>query len=424
MADLPSQLKPENSVSCNEHDKLNSIIWADDILILSDSVEGLNLKLETLNLYCHENVLKINTEKTKCMTFNKTGRIIRRNFFLGDTKLENVRSYKYLGLVFTPSGELKTALDDLRSRALKAYMCLKHKMGILFYTYVEETIKLFDTIIKPILTYSSDFWECLKLPKRNPIENLHIMFCKNLLGVQRNTTNIGVLLELGRTPLTIIAQKQAIKNWDRIRNSKANQLIKSSYKAAEAVSLNWFTSIKMCLAENGFLHLSNETAPIYTRNIDVKVYNRLIDIFHQNSFESINNEDSKLRTYSIIKKRVGIEPYLKEICNPQLRFELSKFRLSNHKLMIEVGRHNNIPRTKRFCPFCQETVEDEIHFLTTCKQYTPLRSTILRKCRDIKPNFPYYTNQQKFIFIMTCPLLTYDLAKFVSNATKLRELQK
>ena len=159
------------------------------------------------------------------------------------------------------------------------------------------------------------------------------MFCKNLLGVQSNTTNIGVLLELGRTPLTIIAQRQAIKNWDRIRNSKANQLIKSSYKAAETVSLNWFTSIKMCLAENGFLHFSNEVAPPYTRNIDVKIYNRLMDIFHQNSFESIHNEDSKLRTYSIIKKRVGIEPYLKEICNPQLRFELSKFRLSNHKLM-------------------------------------------------------------------------------------------
>ena len=59
MADLPSQLKTENSVSCNEHDTLNSIIWADDILILSDTVEGLNLKLATLNSYCHDNGLKI-----------------------------------------------------------------------------------------------------------------------------------------------------------------------------------------------------------------------------------------------------------------------------------------------------------------------------------------------------------------------------
>ena len=332
------------------------------------------------------------------MTFNKTGRIIRRNFYLGDTKLENVRSYKYLGLVFTPSGELKTALDDLRSRALKVYMCLKHKLGKFFHTYVEETIKLFDTIIRPILTYSSDFWGCLKLPKRNPIENLHLTFFKNILGVQRNTTNTGVLLELGRIPLTITAQKQAVKNWDRIRQSKANQLVKSSYEAAKEVSLNWFTSIKMCLAENGFLQLANEATQPYTSNIDIKLYNRLTDIFHQKSFESINNVDSKLKTYSLFKNRVGIENYLKEIHNPQLRSALSKFRLSNHKLMIEVGRHNNIPRTNRFCPFCQETMENEVHFLITCEKYRHLRKKILEKCRYLTHNFPYYTEQQKFIF--------------------------
>ena len=129
-----------------------------------------------------------------------------------------------------------------------------------------------------------------------------------------------------------------------------------------------------------------------------------MDIFRQNAFESINNEDSKLRTYSVIKKRVGIEPYLKEIRNPQLRFELSKFRLSNHKLMIEVGRHNNIPRMNRFCPFCQETMEDEIHFLSTCEQYTTLRATILRKCRDIKPNFPYYTYHHGDLYGIPLPL--------------------
>ena len=34
--------------------------------------------------------------------------------------------------------------------------------------------------------------------KEHPIEKLHTMACKHLLGVQKQTINKGVLLELGR----------------------------------------------------------------------------------------------------------------------------------------------------------------------------------------------------------------------------------
>ena len=51
----------------------------------------------------------------------------------------------------------------------------------------------------------------LKMAKNSPIENLHMKFCKELLGVQKQTTNVGVLLELGQVPLGIIANKNALK---------------------------------------------------------------------------------------------------------------------------------------------------------------------------------------------------------------------
>ena len=78
---------------------------------------------------------------------------------------------------------------------------------------------LFDTMIKPILLHSSDFWWCLKLPKENPIDKLHIMFCKQILGVQKQTTNISVLHELGRILFNIYACKFSIKNWERNRRN-------------------------------------------------------------------------------------------------------------------------------------------------------------------------------------------------------------
>ena len=353
------------------------------------------------------------------MIFNKSGHHLRKKFSLGDKKIETVRSYKYLGLVFTPSGEIKTALEDLRSRALKAYMSLKQKLGDCFAGYIEETLRLWDTLVKPILMYSSDFWGCLKLPVNNPIENLHLRFCKNILGVHKSTTNIGVLLEIGRVPLKLSAQKAAIKNWERIRSKKANSILMSSFNGAKSDSLTWYSSIKSCLEGNGMMEYSIENTLPYTTNIYQKFYMRTVDQFHQNAFAEINNPSSKLRTYGLIKSTVGIEDYLKSIKNMKQRKSLTKLRLSNHKLMIEVGRHQKILKTQRFCPFCPQTVEDEKHFLISCTKYTDLRSPLTKKCIE-KEIFVHFNEEQKFIYMMSHRYIKKDIAQFVNEAMELR----
>ena len=57
---------------------------------------------------------------------------MRRNFYINGVKLENVRLYKYLGFLLTPSGEINSGLKDLRDRALKAFMKLKGDLGTSF----------------------------------------------------------------------------------------------------------------------------------------------------------------------------------------------------------------------------------------------------------------------------------------------------
>ena len=203
ISDLPKHLCSDSDVILYEGHKINCLLWADDLVMLSESEVGLQSLLHHLYTYCSKNEVTVNLDKSKCMIFNKTGKLMRNPFYLGGEKLENVRSYKYLGLIFTPSGEVKSALDDLRSRGLKAYWNLKKKMGVCFHTHIKETLHLFDSLIKPILLYGSDFWGCLPMPKNNPIENVYRMFCKHILGVHKSTHTEGVLLELGRLPLTL-----------------------------------------------------------------------------------------------------------------------------------------------------------------------------------------------------------------------------
>jgi hypothetical protein len=49
-------------------------------------------------------------------------------------------------------------------------------------------------------------------------------------------------------------------------------------------------------------------------------------------------------------------------------YKICKIHISAHPLMIERGRHLNIPRTDRYCLLCKSNqIEDEKHFLLHCK---------------------------------------------------------
>ena len=397
---------------------VNSIFWADDLVVFAKNEEQLQVLLKTLEEYCEENELAINTKKTKCMTFNKTGRLIRRSFYLNGTKLENVRSYKYLGFLITPSGEIRSGLKDLRDRGFKAFMKLKNDLGTSFNQDISMTLFLVDTLIKPILLYGSDFWGCLKLPKINPIENLHMMICKQLLGVQKQTTNVGVLLELGRLPLHLYAIKFSIKNWERIKRGQANNVLLASYKNATDEELPLTNNIKSILETNGMLSFYLNDYAENPPFIYKKLFQRLSDAFHQNSFENIKTNTSKLRTYAIFKNNIGFEKYLSEIKNVFVRNQVTKFRLSNHGLMIEVGRHNGTPKEDRFCPFCPLSIENETHFLFECPTYSYQRELLINPITISNPVFPFLTDDRKLQYLMSD--MDANTSNYIANCLQLR----
>ena len=71
---------------------INSLFWADDLVLLAESEEKLDEMLKLLEDYCKTNELIINTKKTKCMIFDKNGRLLSRDFHMNGIKLEVVRS--------------------------------------------------------------------------------------------------------------------------------------------------------------------------------------------------------------------------------------------------------------------------------------------------------------------------------------------
>ena len=155
------QIEDKTSVSC--------LLWADDIIILSETKSGLQSQLNTIDMYCKTNGLTVNTEKTKCMTFNKAGRFVRNFFTYSNIYLEDVNSFRYLGFLVSNSGNIKKGLCDLKDRALKAFYSIKSMLGKAFQDKPTLTIKLVDVYVKPILLYCSDFWGVYPITKAPPI---------------------------------------------------------------------------------------------------------------------------------------------------------------------------------------------------------------------------------------------------------------
>ena len=419
LSDLAKSLQEIGNAPMVDDIGINSLFWADDLVLFSRDEEGLQKTLHVLETYCRENHIQVNTKKTKCMIFNKNGRLLLRRFVLNDVQLEIVRCYKYLGFMITPSGEVNTGIKDLRDRAFRAFMKIKRDLGASFGRDVAICLTLFDSLIKPILLYASDFWGCFKMARSNPVENLYMSIMKQILGVQKQTTNVGVLLELGKHPISLEAKRLSIKNWERIKMGEANPLLLAAYRDSVGEDLPWISYIKYTLGRNGFLGLYLDDHSSKPPFVFKKLYQRLVDIFNQESLESIKGERSKLRTYSLFKKETGFETYLTEIKNVSIRTSATKFRLSNHKLMIEVGRHQGIEdRNKRVCPFCPDLVEDESHFLLYCPVYRYQRQVFIDPITKHSFNFSNLPVNKKVEFLMCS--MDQNICLFIANSMEIR----
>ena len=129
----------------------------------------------------------------------------------------------------------------------------------------------------------------------------------------------------------------------------------------------------------------------------------------------------KMRTYNLLKQSWKIEDYLLKGGNVSDRIALTKLRLSDHTLIIEKGRHQNINAPDRKCPFCPEQVEDEFHFLVKCPTYNCLRKNLLDDVEVLCIGFSYPQDENFLMWLLlNNPIISDSTGKFIRSAMELR----
>ena len=199
----------------NLHNKpIICLMYADDLLILSETDDGLTECLQRLNRYSHKWKMTISTKKTKIMIFNKSCRMIRLKIRIGELTIESCFQYKYLGTVFTPNKNFKKAQSELYKKACRAFFGYLKEVNIQAISTIR---KLFNTLVSPILLYNSEIWGAFLKKKQlksfesfvdnmfddsSKHECLQMKMGKIALGVHKKSPNMAVRGELGMFPLT------------------------------------------------------------------------------------------------------------------------------------------------------------------------------------------------------------------------------
>ena len=75
-------------------------------------------------------------------------------------------------------------------------------------------------------------------------------------------------------------------------------------------------------------------------------------------------------SYRLFKSEFRFEKYL-DILNDKNRFTFCRFRTSNHRLPIEVGRWANVERHNRLCQ--SREIGDEFHYVLQCPNFASER---------------------------------------------------
>ena len=118
------------------------------------------------------------------------------------------------------------------------------------------------------------------------------------------------------------------------------------------------------------------------------------------AYDTDTYKDEPLYKYGMLKSQVQLtihscksfqtdhtsSSYLDVTRGTAGRMALVKLRISNHKLMIEIGRYNQTTKDNRHCPFCGcNVIEDEVHFLFQCPTYSMIRKKFYYKVKTLIP---------------------------------------
>jgi hypothetical protein len=245
------------------------------------------------------------------------------------------------------------------------------------------------------------------------------MFLKWALGINRKASNIGTWGETGRYPIAFEGINLTLKYIARLKSLNGSSLVSLAFKEQQNLQLAWYSGIEPVLRldpcystdqatlfkaqlhrhasnipqkENFLIHngfakkLPAQTLkPLISKHFSAYTIMKRIKTIFKESWTQHKTSSPKLCFYNSVKQVFSKELYLDRVNNYYDRANITRLRISAHRLEIELGRRKNIERSMRHCKWCKintgiNVTECEDHFLYNCKLTSVQRSKGVNSC--------------------------------------------
>lgn len=132
--------------------RYNIFCYADDILLASSTVSGLQRMINTASNYITNHCLRFNPTKTTCLTYGRPSFVTKPMWYLDGVSLEQTESITYLG------AELGKAADSVHSekrirKAQQAFYLLQNAGVCHNGLNTEASMHIYKLAVRPALTY-------------------------------------------------------------------------------------------------------------------------------------------------------------------------------------------------------------------------------------------------------------------------------
>lgn len=387
--------------------------FADDLILIGDCNTQENLKkfkknLKKLTGRIRKLGLNVNPKKTKMMIVgNIKPPIIRINKKI----IENVSSFKYLGVWFDSNNTFDTQTKSIISKTNRRAGQLKFMLHKINGCSTQCRLTIYKTHIRPLLEYGSNIWSSISKEKKAKLESVQHKILCSITGTHWRTAKKDILLDCKMQSLECRRDIFFVSRWKKsLSNSQNLPKSEKSDKKKDNMNRRFY---KLCefynIDSNSIL---KELKPSFKVKISEYWYKKM------ESEETRDSNDSKL-TVEVIRKTLLLKRKLEES-------ELEKGTPRKIICSINQARYGTLPlnyflnkiggsKNKKCKAHNCSADETRIHFLFYCTLYEHTRKKLFRS-KKVK-------NKAKQIEILTETKWRSKVAKFIKEATAIRKDQ-
>ena len=221
--DLTAALR-DTGTGCHLHDKcINSLSYADDMVLLAPTVEALQELIGVCQAYADRHDIVYNTTKTECMVVPPPHSRVeyQTSAWLNGSALTFVDRFTYLGHVVNRE---RTDDDDIKKQTTKLTVIGNTLLRKFSFCSPEVKLELFRSHCYSL--YCNSLWSRYRVASMNRLRVCHNDILKRLLRLPRWTSSSLAFSENGMNCLAVLRRHAAYSMRSRVEQS-GNSIIAS-----------------------------------------------------------------------------------------------------------------------------------------------------------------------------------------------------